>query len=233
MATYNTLTGLLSAIANAIRSKTKETGVINAQDFPTEISSIVLGSGNATVGDVLKDKTFSNDNGPQTGTMPNNGAVSQSLSFGGSYTIPVGYHNGSGKVTAQSPSGSISITSNGSHNVSNYATANVNVKKYAKFLNSDEKTVQNDGNVSLHVTGLTVGTNCMLVAGGGIDSLDGGSNVTVTANSGFTINSLTKHVTSSYANVYVYDVTITATTATLTIYKNHWGSVFAIFIGAN
>lgn len=30
MATYNTLTGLLSAIVNAIRSKTKETGVINA-----------------------------------------------------------------------------------------------------------------------------------------------------------------------------------------------------------
>lgn len=40
MATYNTLTGLLSAIANAIRSKTKETGVINAQDFPSKINSI-------------------------------------------------------------------------------------------------------------------------------------------------------------------------------------------------
>lgn len=40
MATYNTLTGLLSAIANAIRSKTKETGVINAQDFPSKIESI-------------------------------------------------------------------------------------------------------------------------------------------------------------------------------------------------
>lgn len=40
MATYNTLTGLLSAIANAIRSKTGETGVINAQDFPSKIESI-------------------------------------------------------------------------------------------------------------------------------------------------------------------------------------------------
>lgn len=40
MATYNTLTGLLSAIANAIRSKTGETGQINAQDFPSEIASI-------------------------------------------------------------------------------------------------------------------------------------------------------------------------------------------------
>lgn len=36
------------------------------------------------------------------GTMPNNGAVSQNLNCGGSYTIPKGYHNGSGKITANS-----------------------------------------------------------------------------------------------------------------------------------
>lgn len=40
MVTYNTLTSLLSAIANAIRSKTGETGDINAQDFPSKIGSI-------------------------------------------------------------------------------------------------------------------------------------------------------------------------------------------------
>lgn len=40
MATYNTLTGLLSAIANAIRSKTGETGQINAQDFPSKIEGL-------------------------------------------------------------------------------------------------------------------------------------------------------------------------------------------------
>jgi|GEM_PF-1994002 len=33
------------------------------------------------------------------GTMPNRGAVSQSLPINGNYTIPAGYHNGSGKVT--------------------------------------------------------------------------------------------------------------------------------------
>lgn len=32
--------------------------------------------------------------------MANQGAVSSSLNPGGSYTIPAGYHNGSGKVTA-------------------------------------------------------------------------------------------------------------------------------------
>ena len=34
--------------------------------------------------------------------MPNKGAVTASLNCGGSYTIPAGYHNGSGKVTANS-----------------------------------------------------------------------------------------------------------------------------------
>ena len=34
--------------------------------------------------------------------MANRGAVSQTINAGGSYTIPAGYHNGSGKITASS-----------------------------------------------------------------------------------------------------------------------------------
>lgn len=66
----------------------------------------VLASGGASTGgdalpaEVLAGKTFTNDNGAQTGTMPNRGAVSQTLQAGQSYTIPEGYHNGSGTVTA-------------------------------------------------------------------------------------------------------------------------------------
>ena len=67
MATYNTLTDLLKAIANAIRDKKETTTQINAQNFPTEIASIPKASG------------------------------------------------------------SISINSKGTHNVTNYAVANVNV----------------------------------------------------------------------------------------------------------
>ena len=37
-----------------------------------------------------------------TGIMEDNGAVSQALNAGESYTIPAGYHNGSGKVTGNS-----------------------------------------------------------------------------------------------------------------------------------
>lgn len=59
----------------------------------------------ATLSQVLSGYTAmtndSNDD-PGTGTMPNRGAVTQSLNAGGSYTIPQGYHNGNGKVTANS-----------------------------------------------------------------------------------------------------------------------------------
>lgn len=50
--------------------------------------------------DVLAGKvTVDKDGEPLPGTMPNNGAVSQSLGINGTYLIPEGYHNGSGKVT--------------------------------------------------------------------------------------------------------------------------------------
>lgn len=61
-------------------------------------------SGSATEGNVLAGTTFYNNNyTKRTGTMPNRGAVSQSLPINGSYAIPAGYHNGSGKVTQSIP----------------------------------------------------------------------------------------------------------------------------------
>jgi hypothetical protein len=57
--------------------------------------------GTAQASDVLTGKTIGTENGIVTGTMPNRGAINQTLTTqGGSYTIPSGYHNGSGKVTA-------------------------------------------------------------------------------------------------------------------------------------
>lgn len=58
-------------------------------------------TGDAVVADVLSGKTFSNANSVGlTGTMTNNGGVSQSLTPGQSYTVPEGYHDGTGTVTA-------------------------------------------------------------------------------------------------------------------------------------
>lgn len=52
--------------------------------------------------DVLINKTFYANNEKAIGVMVDNGAVTSSLNAGGSYTIPKGYHNGNGKVTANS-----------------------------------------------------------------------------------------------------------------------------------
>jgi len=53
--------------------------------------------GNAQPADVLTGQTFTNDNGDQTGTMVNRGAVN--LTPGTTdHIISAGYHNGSGKV---------------------------------------------------------------------------------------------------------------------------------------
>lgn len=62
-----------------------------------------VSSVNATAGDVLAGKVIVNSSGASvTGTMPNNGAVSRTLdaSTGNqSYTVPAGYHSGSGTVS--------------------------------------------------------------------------------------------------------------------------------------
>lgn len=103
-----TLKELLQEIADAIRNKTGSTDGIKATNFPTAIANISTGSGTATSADVLVGKTFTNDNGEQTGSMTNNGAITTTIAQGGSYTIPQGYHNGSGKVSATANSGDAS-----------------------------------------------------------------------------------------------------------------------------
>ena len=59
------------------------------------------GGATAADGDVLSGKTYWKDGVKRTGSMANQGAKTASLNAGGSYAIPAGYHNGSGRVTAQ------------------------------------------------------------------------------------------------------------------------------------
>ena len=57
----------------------------------------------AAVAEVLKGKTFAKGGQVLTGTMPNNGAVTGKISTkAGQYTVPQGYHDGSGKVQIDS-----------------------------------------------------------------------------------------------------------------------------------
>lgn len=65
-------------------------------DTYQDVSDVTAGAA-----DVLASKLIVTATGTVAGTMVNNGAVSESIDGLGvtEYTIPVGYHNGSGKVT--------------------------------------------------------------------------------------------------------------------------------------
>lgn len=57
----------------------------------------------ATAAEILNGKTAYKNGAKVTGTMPNNGAVTGTISTkAGQYTVPQGYHDGSGKVSISS-----------------------------------------------------------------------------------------------------------------------------------
>lgn len=61
-----------------------------------DVTPVTAGAGDVLATKVIVDKTGKSI----AGTMPNNGAVTQTISVATpSYTIPAGYHNGSGKVS--------------------------------------------------------------------------------------------------------------------------------------
>lgn len=76
----------------------------------------------ATAANILSGKTAYVNGSKLTGTMTNNGAVSKTMTANGSYTIPAGYHNGSGKVTVNVSSSSGSSN----NNIEAYAITNTN-----------------------------------------------------------------------------------------------------------
>lgn len=100
-------------------------------------------TGNAVVGDVLYEKTFSNADGTdKVGTMPNNGAVAPTaLDPGGSYTIPAGYHNGQGAVSAKSNTATYTASARGA--ALDMGAANLN-----RYVNTNGVPNSNSGTYS-------------------------------------------------------------------------------------
>lgn len=83
--------------------------VINSKTFHDKSGAPLTGSctfdadtseDNAAVAEILSGKTAHARGALLTGTMPNNGAVTGTISTkAGQYTVPQGYHDGSGKVS--------------------------------------------------------------------------------------------------------------------------------------
>lgn len=116
---YHPGTGTVSGVAGggnyALQSKsvtpTKKTQTVTPDNGYYGLSDVAVGpipdayqdvsSTTATAADVLTGKIYVLSDGTvTTGTMPNNGTVSKALDVTTvSYTIPKGYHSGSGKVT--------------------------------------------------------------------------------------------------------------------------------------
>lgn len=69
-------------------------------------------SGNAALTDVKAGRTFSNDEDVDlVGSMPDNGAINKTLNTSlTSYTVPEGYHNGSGKVKITTQTKTVTAT---------------------------------------------------------------------------------------------------------------------------
>ena len=100
------------------------------QDLQNQLNNLnsLLAQTNATADKMLAGYKAYSGGKLLTGTMLNRGAISSNLNCGQTYTIPAGYHNGSGKVTANSLASQTSATAN-ANNISNGVTAWVNGTK--------------------------------------------------------------------------------------------------------
>lgn len=104
--------------------------LIGGNGSPSEgvLTGEFTGDANATASQILSDYSAYVKGSKVTGTMTNRGAVTSTLNAGGSYTIPAGYHNGSGKVSVNSLASQTSATATAAQILSGY-TAWVNGSK--------------------------------------------------------------------------------------------------------
>ena len=146
-------------------TKTKEELEATISDLNTQIAELQKkqSTGNATVAQVLQGATFSNSTSVGlTGEMPNRGAINQTLNAGGSYTIPAGYHNGSGKITANSLASQTSANAGAGQILSGY-TAWVNGNKITG-------SMANRGNLNWSGSNTTYNVPAGYYSGGTLDS---------------------------------------------------------------
>lgn len=127
------------AIADAVRSKTGETNDLNLGEIINGINSIGTGGldtsdATATSSDILFNKTAYVNGLKITGEIQSQEAKTITPSTTSQVAVNAGMYT-SGAVTVEAipndyvkPSGTLNITTNGTHDVKNYASASVNVE---------------------------------------------------------------------------------------------------------
>lgn len=171
----------------------------------------------AVAADVLANKTIVTANGSTVaGTMPNNGSVSKVLDASEDnqeYTVPAGYHNGSGKVSvvleekSATPSASAQNITPTSGKVLSKVTVNAIPAKYGDATSADavaaniltgKKAVVNNSGTATLVTGSM--TNNGAVSG----TIDGLSSTSFSVPAGYTSGgsvSLTSDIENALAAI--------------------------------
>ena len=138
---------------------------------------------NAQVAEVLSGKTFYARGSKMTGTMVNNGAVSGVISTKAQqYTVPIGYHDGSGKVQISSTEQAKIIAGNIKAGVEilgvtgNYAGEAVSVQSKAAASGFTAQTILPDSGYD-YLSQVTIAPISIVET----DNAAGGKTVTVSA----------------------------------------------------
>ena len=141
-------------IADLRAQVSEKQGQIDNLQSQLDTLNSLLSQTNATADKILVGYTAYSGGELLTGTMVNRGAVSNSLNCGQSYTIPAGYHNGSGKVTANSLASQTSATATAADILSG-KTAWVNGKliKGTKTNSGEKLYLYQGGDECTNITG--------------------------------------------------------------------------------
>lgn len=120
--------GSSDATATASNIDSGKTAYVNGQKITGTSTKVDTSDATATAANILTGKTAWVKGSKVTGTMTDNGAKTSALNCGGSYTIPAGYHNGSGKITANTLASQTSANATAAQ-ILNGQTAYVNGSK--------------------------------------------------------------------------------------------------------